>query len=127
MQPLGLVTCQSLPYVPQRAIEAVTVLRENTWETSQKTRVLPKMMLVEPDTHAGGYVALGVVGSAKVKLTTFSAAPIKLPLLLVPRRPTCLWLFRVCQDHVDPSVGGIVPQSVGRGQSSRDGLPGGAR
>lgn len=125
MRPLGLVACQSLPRVPQRAIEAVIVLRENSWETSQKTIVLPKMMLVEPDTHAGGSMALRVAGSTEVKLTTWSAASIKLPLLLVPRRPTCLWLFHVCQDHADPPVDGIVPQSVGRGPSSRDWLPGG--
>lgn len=61
------------------------MLRENTWETSQKTKVLLKMMLVEPDTRVGGCVALGVGGSGQVKLTTFLAAPGKLPLLRVPR------------------------------------------
>lgn len=38
------------------------MLRENTWEASQKTKVLLKMMLVEPDTRVGGCVALGVGG-----------------------------------------------------------------
>lgn len=100
------------------------MLRENTWETSQKTKAPPKMMLVEPDTRAGGHVASRAAGCAEAKRTAFPAAPIKLPLLLVPRRPTCLRLFRVRQDHVAPSVGGIVPQSVGQGQSSWDWLPG---
>lgn len=60
------------------------MLRENTWETSQKTKAPPKMMLVEPDTRAGGHVASRAAGRAEAKRAAFPAAPIKLPLLLVP-------------------------------------------